>query len=235
MEDPAEAVIGLYQRHGRAWAADRGAALTFEAAWLARFAALLPPGGAVLDIGCGSGAPIAAALVAQGFAVTGLDASPPLLALARARLPAAAWITGDMREMALGRRFDGLVAWDSFFHLGHDDQRAMIPRFAAHAAPGAALIFTSGPAHGVAIGSYAGEALFHASLDPAEYRALLDAAGFDVVAHVAQDPSCGGRTIWLAQRATWRRGARGRLPSHPAGPIFPPRPPSGGGTEGRAP
>jgi hypothetical protein len=105
-----------------------------------------------------------------------------------------------MREMALGRRFDGLVAWDSFFHLGHDDQRAMFPRFAAHAAPGAALIFTSGPAHGVAIGAYAGEALFHASLDPTEYRALLAAAGFDVAAHVAQDPACGGRTVWLARR-----------------------------------
>ena len=72
--------------------------------------------------------------------------------------------------------------------------------FAAHAAPGAALMFTSGPSHGIALGSFAGETLFHASLDPAEYRALLAAQGFAVVDHVAEDPSCGGRTVWLARR-----------------------------------
>ncbi|WP_137126374.1 class I SAM-dependent methyltransferase [Roseomonas sp. HF4] len=197
--DPAAGVIGLYRRHGLAWAADRGTAPGAEAAWLERFMALLRPGGTVLDIGCGSGAPIAATLVAAGFAVTGLDSSPPLLALARGRLPGASWIEGDMRRMALGARFDGLLAWDSFFHLGHDDQRAMFGRFAAHAAPGAALMFTSGPAHGVAIGRYGGEALFHASLDAAEYRALLSTAGFAVLDHKAEDPAAGGHTVWLAR------------------------------------
>ena len=41
----------------------------------------------------------------------------------------------DMRRLALGRRFAGLIAWDSFFHLRPQDQRAMFPIFAAHAAP----------------------------------------------------------------------------------------------------
>lgn len=198
--DPAASVIGLYQRHGAAWAADRAAAPVLERAWLDRFMALLRQGGSVLDIGCGSGAPIAAAIAAAGFAVTGLDTSPPLLALARARLPAARWIEGDMREMALGATFDGLIAWDSFFHLDHDDQRRMFPRFAAHAAPGAVLMLTSGPAHGVALGAHGGEALFHASLGPEEYRALLAAGGFAVLDHRAEDPGCGGRTVWLARR-----------------------------------
>jgi len=197
---PAEEIIGVYRRQGLAWAADRAAGPFVEAGWLARFAALLPPGGSVLDIGCGSGAPIAATLAASGFAVTGLDTSAPLLGLARARLPAATWIEGDMRAMALGRRFDGLVAWDSFFHLAQHDQRAMFPRFAAHAAPGAALIFTSGPEHGEAIGDLHGEPLFHASLDAQEYRALLAAAGFAAIRHVAQDAAAGGRTVWLARQ-----------------------------------
>lgn len=104
-----------------------------------------------------------------------------------------------MRTLALGRCFGGLLAWDSFFHLCHADQRPMFPIFRAHAAPRAALMFTSGSAHGVAIGSYRGEPLFHASLDAAEYRALLEANGFDVVAHMVDDPACGRHTIWLAQ------------------------------------
>ncbi len=74
------------------------------------------------------------------------------------------------------------MAWDSFFHLGFDDQRRMFAVFRAHAAPGAPLLFTSGPRHGEAIGRFRGEPLYHASLAPDEYRALLAANGFAVVA-----------------------------------------------------
>ena len=75
----------------------------------------------------------------------------------------------------------------------------MFPVFRKHAAPRAALMFTSGPAHGEAIGGYKGEPLYHASLDAAEYRALLNANGFEVVAHVVENPDCGGHTVWLAR------------------------------------
>jgi len=132
--------------------------------------------------------------------VTGLDTSAPLLGLARAQLPEATWIEGDMRDMALGRRFDGLIAWDSLFHLAQDDQRAMFARFGAHAAPGAALMFTSGPEQGHAIGDLHGEPLLHASLGGREYRSLLRSAGFSVIDHVVEDATCGGRTIWLARQ-----------------------------------
>lgn len=193
-----DSIIALYRRHGLDWARDRGERF-YEGVWFERFCALLPPGGSVLDLGCGSGRPLAQHLVGQGFRVTGVDAAPDLLDLARANVPGQEWILADMRALALGRRFDGVLAWDSLFHLGFDAQRAMIPRFRAHARPGAALMFTSGPAHGEAVGSYNGEPMYHASLDPAEYRALLDAHGFDERGHVAEDKACAGRTVWLAQ------------------------------------
>jgi len=161
--------------------------------------ALIPPGRAVLDLGCGSGEPIAAWLVGQGFAVTGVDTSPTLIGLCRRRLPDQAWHVADMRAAALARTFDGVIAWDSFFHLTRDDQRGMFPLFRAHAAPGAPLLFTTGPSHGEAIGSFGGEALYHASLDGAEYRALLAANRFDVMDHRIEDPACGGHTVWLAR------------------------------------
>jgi hypothetical protein len=104
-----------------------------------------------------------------------------------------------MRTLSLPQRFDGMLAWDSFFHLDPEDQRRMFPVFRRHAAPCAALMFTSGPAHGEAIGSYQGEPLYHASLDASEYRAILNANGFEVVAHVIEDPDCGHHTVWLAQ------------------------------------
>ena len=60
-------------------------------------------------------------------------------------------------------------------------------------------MFTSGPSHGEAIGELEGEALYHSSLDPEEYRALLNQNGFQVLEHVVEDPDCGLATIWLAQ------------------------------------
>lgn len=196
---PADAIIDLYQRHAEHWDVVRGRTL-FEKAWLDRFIALLPAGAPVLDIGCGAGQPISAYLLAQGLHLTGVDSAPAMIARASACFPASTFHVADMRTLALGRTFAGVLAWDSFFHLSHEDQRRMFAVFQAHAAPGAALLFTSGPSHGEAIGTFQGETLYHASLDPEEYIALLDAQGFTVVEMVAEDATCAGHTVWLAQQ-----------------------------------
>jgi len=194
----ADRIIALYETHARSWDTDRGRSL-FEKPWLDHFAALVPAGGFVLDIGCGSGEPIARHLIEEGYRVTGVDSSPALIGMCRNRLPDGEWTVADMRALSLGRRFDGILAWDSFFHLTPDDQRALFAVFRAHAAGAAALMFASGPRAGEAIGSYQGEPLYHSSLDPDEYASLLHQHGFEIVAHRAEDPDCGGHTIWLAR------------------------------------
>jgi len=198
MSDAAEKIVGLYDRNAARYDQDR-LRILFEKVWLDRFLALLPKGGAILDIGCGMAEPIARYFIDAGYALTGVDSSPAMIGLCKRRFPDHDWRVADMRTLSLGRSFDGLIAWDSFFHLTHDAQRSMFPIFRAHAAPRAALLFTSGPAHGEAIGSYHGEPLYHSSLDEAEYVALLAGNGFDVVAHVAEDPDCDRHTVWLAR------------------------------------
>jgi len=200
-----ERIVGLYEENAAAFDRQRGRDL-HEEVWLERFVALLPEKPRILDIGCGMGEPIASWLIGRGARVTGLDSSPAMIALARARFPDHEWIVGDMRALDLGRRFDGLIAWHSFFHLSPEDQEPMFPRFAAHAAPGAALMFTSGWGRGEAIGRWQGEPLYHGSLDTKEYAALLAANGFAVVDHRVRDPECGDATIWLAQASPTRRG-----------------------------
>jgi len=185
----AERIIGLYERNATQWDADRGKNL-FERCWLDRFLDLLPERPRVFDLGCGSGEPIARYLVERGCRVTGVDSSESMIAMCAARFPDHEWIAADMRTLNLGARFDGVIAWDSFFHLTRDDQRAMFPVFTEHTARGAALMFTSGPHDGEAVGEMWGERVYHASLSPDEYRALLAGHGFDVVAHTAEDAAC---------------------------------------------
>jgi SAM-dependent methyltransferase len=201
MNPHADRIIDLYERHANAYVADRGRRLGGERAWLDRFTKLLPQGATILDLGCGSAEPIARHLLEQGFAVDGVDTSPTLIALCRSRFPDRSWHIADMRTLALGRTFHGLLAWDSFFHLSGDNQRRMFSVFKRLAAPSTALMFTSGGSHGEALGSYRGEPLYHASLAAEEYESLLDSNGFRVVAHVAGDPDCGDHTVWLAQAA----------------------------------
>ena len=134
-----EAIVGLYERHAREFDRDRGRSLQ-ERAWLDKFLGFVRPSGAVLDLGCGMAEPIARYIIEAGFWVVGIDSSPSLIDMCRARFPQSEWHVADMRTLTLGRRFDGILAWDSFFHLNRDVQRAMFDRFALHAAPGAPLM-----------------------------------------------------------------------------------------------
>jgi hypothetical protein len=120
-----------------------------------------------------------------------------MIEMCKRRFPDQDWRVADMRRLSLDRVFDGIVAWDSLWHLCPDDQRRMFPIFREHAAPRAALMFTSGPQAGEGIGNYRGDPLYHASLDEPEYQGLLDKHGFDVVSHEIDDPICGLHTIWL--------------------------------------
>src|SRR4029077_6678036 len=94
MNSDADRIIGVYHRTARAWALDRVNRLS-EGACLDRFRGLLPAGASVLDIGCGSGEPIARYLVAQGCNVTGVDSSPELIALCNASFPDLSWHVAD--------------------------------------------------------------------------------------------------------------------------------------------
>jgi SAM-dependent methyltransferase len=189
----------LYERHAHAWDVARGSRLVYELPWLDKFSALIDPGGHVLDVGCGSARPIAAHLIGAGYRLTGIDTAASLVALSRRRFPAHTWQVGDMRTLRLGRRFAGVVAWSSLFHLTRDDQRTMFGRFAAHLNPGGVLLFTSGHRDEETTGQFQGETLYHASLASSEYQQQLDDHGFDLVDHTIDDPAFGHLTIWLGR------------------------------------
>jgi len=169
MTHPASRIIRHYEKHAIAWASDRRDSPWNDKVWHDRFVEALAPGESVLDLGCGPGFPVAAQLHAYGLKVTGVDSSPTMISLCRQRLPDQEWIVGDMRNLSLDRRFGGILAWDSFFHLDFEHQRRMFAVFAMHASPRAMLMFNTGPQHGEAIGDYRGDPLYHASLALAEY------------------------------------------------------------------
>lgn len=153
----------------------------------------------ILDLGCGTGEPIARFFIENGHFITGIDGSPKMIAMCKARFPEMEWLEGDMRKVSMKRSFDAVIAWDSFFHLNHADQRNMFKIFQAHIKPHGILIFTSGPNYGEVYSNMDGHNFYHASLDTKEYKDLLHKHGFEVLLHKIEDPNCGEHTVWVAK------------------------------------
>ena len=194
-----EDILPAYEREAAGWARLRNRSLWERPALEATVAGRVP-GLAVLDLGCGSGEPIATWYAARGDKVTAVDGAAAMIAEVTARVPGAEAIRADMRGLDLRRRFDVVLAFNSFFHLSPLDQRAMFPVFAAHAAPGARLLFTTGPAASEAVGRVGQSPVYHASLDPDDYRSCLRRNGFSEIWFRPEDPDLAGHSVWLAQR-----------------------------------
>jgi ubiquinone/menaquinone biosynthesis C-methylase UbiE len=189
----------VYERQASAYDAQRSRAL-FEARWLARFTASLKPGGHVLDLGCGTGEPIARWFKSEGFVVTGVDFSNAMLEIAKTRWPDGDWRNGDMRDFELGQSFDGIIAWNSFFHLTGAEQQDCIARMSRHLRSGGSLMLTVGPGEGEAEGTVGSELVYHASLSPAGYATCLEANGMRMTGFLAKDPETERHSVLMARK-----------------------------------
>lgn len=193
-----EDILPTYERVGAAFAAKRDTSLWEKP--LLDWLLLSAPGPRLLDIGCGGGTPIARYLVGSGADVTCIDGAAAMVIACKGAVPEATTVQADMRDVALGTTFDGLIAFNSFFHLSPTDQHKAFARFTAHANPGAAMLFTSGPDASEKIGNVEGEPVYHASLSPQGYRALFQKHGWIEVAFRPESRAFHGHSIWQVRK-----------------------------------
>jgi SAM-dependent methyltransferase len=104
----------------------------------------LEPGTRVLDLACGHGR-IANRLAARGCQVTGLDATPMFLDLARrdavARGLRVDYVQGDMRDLPWHGRFDRVISWfTAFGYFDDPDNRLVLRQIASALAPGGRVL-----------------------------------------------------------------------------------------------
>jgi SAM-dependent methyltransferase len=110
---------------------------------LREFAGPLPPGARVLDAGCGAGEPVARYFVNRGDAVTGIDVSERMLALARRQVPEATFQRMDLRALTFPpESFDAIAAVYVVFHLPRAEHAALLAGFERLLKPGGRLLLT---------------------------------------------------------------------------------------------
>ncbi len=188
----------VYQDRARDFDKERSRSL-MEKPWLDRFMCGLPKGGNILDLGCGSGEPIAAYLIQQGFRLIGVDYAAAMIDIAKQRFPGHIWMVQDLRQPVEGQKFDGVISWNGLFHLSPEEQRQALPMLAQSVESGGNLMLTIGDREGEVTGTVAGAKVYHASLEPTEYQTALSQAGFSEIEFQAQDPKCGFHSVLLAK------------------------------------
>jgi SAM-dependent methyltransferase len=104
-------------------------------------AAHVLPGSHILDLCCGAGH-IAAALAERGYTLTGVDASVPMLQVARRAAPQVSFIQADARSFTLQQTFDAVIStFNSFAHFPTDELSGVFRNVRAVLRPGGVFLF----------------------------------------------------------------------------------------------
>ena len=108
------------------------------------WAASLPVGASVVDVGAGSGTPLTAALAAAGLDVFAIDAAPSMVAAFRERVPHVPIACEPAEASAFfGRSFDAALAVGVVFLLPPERQGRLLRRVSCVLRPGGRLLFSA--------------------------------------------------------------------------------------------
>lgn len=154
----------------------------------------LPPNSTLLDLGCGTGQPVAAFFAAAGFHIVGVDQSPAMLALAKRRLPAHQWLLGTLEDFPPTSHVGAVIAWDSLFHVPRDRHAGIFRRVRDTLPVGGRFALTvGGSEHPAFTDVMFGHEFFYDSFPPAQTAALLVTAGFRIVHETYLNHADGAR------------------------------------------
>lgn len=99
------------------------------------------PAHSLLNLGCGGGKNVFS--LKRAYAVTGLDVSPQMLALAQSLNPECEFLQGDMRQFDLGRTFDAVLVDDAIAYMTtRSELRAVFAAAWHHLNPGGVMVVT---------------------------------------------------------------------------------------------
>ena len=127
--------------HAASYDEQWGAIDASHRAFLARFLALCPPGGTILDAACGTGK-YWALILESGRAVVGIDQSQQMLAQATAKFPHVRTEKKGLHEIDAIAAFDGIICVDALEFIAPEDWPHVLSRFQRALTSGGHLYIT---------------------------------------------------------------------------------------------
>ncbi len=163
----------------------------------------LMPATNFLDLGCGCGQPVSAILAKLGQ-VTGVDLSPVQIERARAAIPNANFVVGDMCEVDFPRgSFDAVFAFYSIIHVPVEKQLGLLRSVRVWLRPGGRLVATLGAKAWTGTErdwlGVCGATMYWSQADAATYRTWFAETGYLILEEEFVAEGTGGHQLFIAQ------------------------------------
>lgn len=183
-----------YNKIAHDWSAARSGFFGRERDYLDAMLSAAPQGSTILDLGCGSGRPMAEHIVSGGRRVLGVDQSEAMLAIARERLPSERWVLSRMEDYEPAVDYRGALLWDSLFHIRRDAHEPIVRKVVQGLPLGGRFMMTvGGSAHPAFTDCMYGETFFYDSNTPEETERFVIGLGCRLVIAEYMNRPDGGR------------------------------------------
>ncbi len=188
------------------WAAARTTFFGHERHYLDVLVSGLPSESVVLDLGCGTGRPMAAYVISRGYRVIGIDQSENLLNRAKAAFPGEQWIHTSIEAYTFLHRYSSAVIWDSLFHIERECHEPILRRVVEGLPVGGRLMLTVGGSDHPSFTDFMfGHEFFYDSNAPEETERILTHLGCQIVlGEFMNQPTTArdkGRYAFVAEKA----------------------------------
>ena len=114
------------------------------------------PGIDVLDVACGTGVLFGDYLSRGVASLTGIDLSPEMVRIARAKFPAVTVLCGDVEETGFTQKFDAVMVYNAFPHF--PDPGHLVSVLSGLLKPGGRLTIAHGMSRASLIAHHSGRA-----------------------------------------------------------------------------
>lgn len=183
-----------YNKIAPQWASARNEFFGREREYLDAVLSSVPAGSTILDMGCGTGRPMAEYITGQGHHVLGVDQSEAMLAIAGKNLPGEKWVLSTMEAYEPQDSYQGALLWDSLFFIPRTEHEPIIRKVVRGLPSGGRLMLTvGGSAHPAFTDFMYGEEFYYDSHTPEETERLIRQSGCRLVIAEYMNMPNGGR------------------------------------------
>jgi len=192
-----------YDRIAPKYFRDRRTKSKWEVRELKKLMRLMPPGGRLLDLGCGVGQ-VLKLFHKNGFRVTGIDQSGKMTAFSRRSVPRARVYHRNMLNPGFkAGSFDGIVSMYAIIHVPQGKQPAVFSHMNRLLSPGGHFLINIGSGAYEYVGPHCGEWMYWSGADLKETFRRIRRAGLTILWHQELGPR--------DDRQTWILGRKARL------------------------